>query len=230
MRQFDLSMGGMRFLLTLQDPDSGGFFNRRDQMDASGMQDVWNSSQAGLTCLVTGHVEEALATAAFLERVYDLQPDVKHRLYNVYSPSRGLVTDPVEGEEKPFVVDASKPAQYYFQPGIAAAFLCRVYMGTGEKKHLNLARKYIGFVEGCKHLYSAPQVCKVGWGAALLYQTTKEARYYHLAQNVAQYLVDHQFPEGYWLNIPSHRALPKVLEVTEEFVVHLDTILNALST
>ncbi len=230
MRQFDLSTRGMRFLLRMQDRDSGGFYNRRDQTGPSGKQDLWYNSQVGLTCIVTGHIDEAKKVASFAKKVYELQPEIEDRLYNVYSPSDGLVTEFPEDEAKSHVVEASEPRQYYFQPGIAAAFLSRMHMATSEPTYLELARKYIEFAMRCEHLYSAPQCCKVGWGAALLYQITKETRYYDLAMNVAEYLLDHQHPEGYWLNVEPHTAYKNVVEITEEFVVHLDTILSAIVT
>jgi hypothetical protein len=230
LRQFDIAYRGMGFLLGLQDKESGGFFNRRDETGQSGKEDLWYSSQAGLTCLMTGHLGAAERTAAFVETVCEAQPDPDERLYNVYASGDGLVTDFPEHQAKAHVVEASEPKQYYFQPGIATAFLCRMYMATSKPRYLDLARKYTAFATKCEHLFSAPQVCKVGWGSALLYQITREAAYHDLASSVAEYLMDNQYPEGYWLNVAPYRALGNALEITEEFVVHMDTILNALAT
>ncbi len=230
LRQFDISYKGMRFLLNLQDKDSGGFFNRKDEMGPSGEEDLWCTSQAGLTCLITGYLKEATSVASFMETLYELQPDIKHRLYFVYSPNNGLVTDFSKDNATRYCVDVNKPKQWYFEPGIAAAFLCRMHMATGEPSYLNLAKKYIEFAMRCTQMFSVPQVCKVGWGSALLYQITKDTTFYDLAMKVAQYYIDHQYPEGYWMNIEPYRAFPNVIEITAEFVVHLDTILCAVST
>lgn len=230
LRQFDLSCRGMRFLLGFQDRDSGGFFNRKEEMGPGGEEDIWCSSQAGLTCLLTGHLEQARKVAHFLETVYKLQPDKERSLYFVYHRGKGLVTDFPEEKATAYCIQADRPRQYYFQPGIAAAFLCRLYMATAERKHLDLAKDYIEFATGCTHLFSAPQVCKVGWGSALLYQVTKDSRYYDLAMKVADYFVEHQYPEGYWMNIAPYRTLQSIIEITAEFTVHLDTIIGGLST
>jgi len=230
LRQFDLSYKGMRFLLTLQDRESGGFFDEMSEDGPCGEEDIWCSSQAGLTCLVTGHVKEAELVASFLEMIYESQPDIAHRLYHVYSPGKGLVTEFPEEKAKAYYVDAEKPKQWYFMPGIASAFLCRMYMATGKSRYLELAEKYMEFAMRCKYLFSAPQVCKVGWGAALLYQVTRDHRYYDLAARVADYFIEHQYPEGYWINVAPYRELPHIIEITAEFVVHLDTILCALTT
>lgn len=230
LRQFDLSYKGMKFLLTLQDKKSGGFFNRKDDMGPSGEEDLWCTSQAGLTCLITGRMKEAMKVASFVETIYKLQPDIKQKFYFVYSPSKGLVTDFPEEKTTSYCLEANKPKQWYFELGIASAFLCRMYMARGESSYLDLAKKYIESAMRCTHLFSVPQVCKVGWGAALLYQITKDVMFYDLAMKVAEYFIDHQYPEGYWMNIAPYRTFPDVIEVTAEFTVHLDTILNAVST
>ncbi len=230
LRQFDLSYRGMRFLLAFQDRHSGGFLNRKEQTGPGGEEDIWCTSQAGLTCLLTGHLEQARKVAVFLETMYKLQPDWSQRLYFVYRPGKGLVTDFPEEKATFYCIDADRPRQYYFQAGIAAAFLCRLHMATAEGRYLELAKKYIEFATRCTHLFSAPQVCKVGWGSALLYQITKEAQYCDLSMKVADYFVQHQYPEGYWMNIAPHRSLQSIIEITAEFTVHLDTIIGALST
>ncbi len=171
-----------------------------------------------------------MKVASFMETVHELQPDAKRKLYFVYSPSKGLVTDSPKEKATAYCVDVDKPKQWYIEPGIAAAFLCRMYMASGKSRYLELAKKYIAFAMRCTYLFSAPQVCKVGWGAALLYQITKNRQYYDLAMKVAEYFVDHQYPEGYWMNIAPCRTIMDVIEITSEFVVHLDTILNAIST
>ncbi|MBU7004925.1 MAG: hypothetical protein HXS50_05120 [Theionarchaea archaeon] len=230
LRQFDISSRGMEFMLTMQDPDSGGFYLRKDQMGPEGIQDIWLSSQAGLTCLMTGNMDAAEKTASFIEKVYDQQPDIENSFYNTYSGEKGLITEFDEASKKAHVVESSGRMQYYFQPGIAAAYLCRMHMATGRDKYLDLAREIEKFAMGCKHLFSAPQVCKVGWGSALLYQITKEHEYRDMTERIVEYFIDRQYPEGYWLNVAPYHSLAKALEVTEEFVVHLDTFQNALAT
>jgi hypothetical protein len=162
--------------------------------------------------------------------MYETQPEIEDKLYLVYTPEKGLVKEFPEESVKGYLIDAREPAQMYFMPGIASAFLCRLYMATGEQGHLDLAVKYTEFAMRCEHLFSAPQVCKVGWGSALLYQLTREQRFYELTQKVADYFIEHQFPEGYWINIPPYDTMEHIIEVTAEFVVHLDTILCALTT
>ncbi len=230
LRQFDISYKGMRFLLTLQDKESGGFYDEMSKEGPRGEEDIWCTSQAGLTCLITGYLKEAERVASFLEMMYEEQPDIERKLYFVYKEGEGVITEFPKEKAKAYCVDVDKPEQWYFMPGIASAFLCRIYMATGRSRYLELAEKYIEFATRCKHLFSAPQVCKVGWGAALLYQITRDYRYYDLAMKVADYFIEHQYPEGYWINVAPYRELQHIIEITAEFVVHLDTILCALTT
>lgn len=229
LKQYDLSQKGIQFLINMQDEKTGGFYNLKDKPYKQQRMDIWTSSQAGLACIATGKLAEAEKTAQFLDSMIDLQPDIDTKLYNVYQPKEGLSTSYPEEEAKYFVVDSKSTLQYYFIPGIAAAFLGRLYMAAGHKKHLDLAEKYLAFSLRCSEdQFTRPQVGKVGWGAAILYQITKNSTYLNLARKVAQYLVDYQYPEGYWWNIPPFIELHHTIEVTAEFVLHLDSILTAI--
>ena len=128
------------------------------------------------------------------------------------------------------MVDATGRRQAYYAPGIAAAFLARLHMATGQPAYLELAESYIQFAMRCSgDQFMRPQVGKVGWGASLLYQITKKYEYRDLAFRVGDYLLDNQFEEGYWLNTHPAVAYHNVLEVTAEFVVHMETISTALT-
>ena len=230
-RRFDISIPGINFLKKFQEPETGGFYNKYQETGPSGFLDIWTSSQAGLTCLTTGYLKAAEKTGEFLEMMYNIQPDIENKLYNVFNPGEGLAEKfPMELEPL-YVVDVDKPLQYYFMPGIAAAHLSRLYMATGEMRWLKSAKNYLEFALSCSEdMYHRPQVGKVGWGAALYYTATKDTRFRELALKVAEYLVDAQEPEGYWLNIKPYREYHQVIEVTSEFIVHLNTILGAIST
>jgi hypothetical protein len=234
LQQFDIVHRGMKFMLSMQDRKSGGFFSSLTGMGPDGSQEVWNTCQAGLTCLMAGYLPEAKKVGAFLAYMWEHQPDTQHRLHHLYTPRTGLVTDitgKTEDEIGEIMVDATQPKQWFFVPGIAAAFLTRLYQATQEPSYLELAENYIHFATRCSEdQFSRAQVGKVGWGASLLYQVTKKSEYKALAFRVGDYLLDTQFAEGYWLNTYPSVQYHNVLEVTAEFVVHLDTISAALST
>jgi hypothetical protein len=234
LKQYDLAQKGIQFLLRMQDEETGGFYNFKDKPREEQRLDIWTSSQVGLACIATSRLPEAEKTAQFLETMFNLQPDFNINLYNVYQPKKGLLTSYPKEEAKYFLLDSKSTTQYYFIPGIAAAFLGRLYMVTEERKYLDLAEKYITFSLRCSEdQFTKPQVGKVGWGAAVLYQITKNSTYLNLARKVAQYLVDYQYPEGYWwltspMTTTNENELHHVIEVTAEFVLHLDSILTAI--
>jgi hypothetical protein len=225
LRQFDLSFRGMDFLLTLQDQETGGFYSRKDDLTSSGEQDIWVSSQAGLTCLMTGYIKEAQKVGSYLEKMWDLQPDPENRLHYVYTSSKGL--------SKKAVVDTKESKQLYFQPGIAAAFLARLYMTTHEERHRDLAKEYIEFAMRCSDdKFSRPQVRKSGWGAGFVYQITKDTRYRLYAKQVLNYILDAQYPGGHWANLIASSLRPELyqaIETSAEAIVHLDHITASIN-
>lgn len=233
LRQFDISYRGIGFVIDrLQDPQNGGFFKDPVHTGPHGEEEVYTTSQAGLACLITGHLGAAEKVGAFLEMVWKAQPDPQNKLYHVFSPSQGLVTD-LEGKDAvgAYVVEKQAERQWYFVPGIAAAVLARLYMATGKETYLNLAQHYQGFAMECTDKqFEVPQVGKTGWGAALLYQVTKESQYRDWTIRVGDYFVRSQKADGHWENIKPFDEPRYNLEATSEFVVHLDTIIGALST
>ena len=134
LRQFDISYRGMKFVRTLQDRENGGFFNHPRDTSPTGLEEIWNTCQGGLTCLVVGDLEAAKGVGAFLRTMWEAQPQPESKLYRMFSPAQGLITDlgGVEaGSIGEYVVDAKGRRQAYFVPGIAAAFLARLAHGNG---------------------------------------------------------------------------------------------------
>lgn len=236
LRQFDISIPAMEFLIkNYHDNENGGFFNNIENTGADGEKEICHSSQGGISALMTGHIETARKVAHFLKKVYDAQLELPDRLYIYYSTKKGLITDfnNTPEERRNYVIEAQEPRQMYFAPGIAAAFLVRLYMVTKNIEYLELAKKYQKFAMGCtERQFEVPQVCKTGWGSALLYQVTKEEKYKEWTIRVGDYYVASQFEDGHWENIEPHKE-PQIeinVRVTAEFIVHVDNIIGALST
>ena len=235
LRQFDISIPGMKFLIeNFHDKEDGGFFNNKESTGADGEKEMCNSSQGGLSALITGNIETARKVAQFLKKVYDAQPELPDRLYLCFSSEKGLITDlnnKAPEEYSSYVIEAQEPEQHYFAPGIATAFLVRLYMVTKKIEYLELAEKYQKFAMDCtERQFEVPQVCKTGWGSALLYQVTKKEKYKEWTIRVSDYYVASQFKEGYWENKEPFKQPQMTLRITAEFIVHLDTIIGALSS
>jgi hypothetical protein len=119
--------------------------------------------------------------------------------------------------------------QYWFWGGICAAFLCRLFMAEARSEYLDLARRYMDFTIGSSDAqFNWPAVCKGSWGASLLWQLTGEPRYEAFAHRMGEWYLRRQEPEGWWHPLVE-QTLGDVIEVTLEFVMHLDTLIGALS-
>jgi hypothetical protein len=128
LRRFDIVYCGTRHLLTWQDPESGGFYNNRKDTTATSEQELFPACQGGMTFILTGQIEAARKAGYWVKRLWELQPDVEHKLYHVYSPATGLVTHYAPDQEAVYVTKKDEPWQYHYNGGIAAAFLTKLYM------------------------------------------------------------------------------------------------------
>ena len=72
------------------------------------------------------------------------------------------------------------------------------------------------------------QVCKSSWGSSLLFQITGEDQYREWTHRMGDWYVSTQQPEGYWA-WDMHTTLGARLELTLEFVMHLDTLIGGLA-
>jgi len=247
--QFDLSHRGVDFLLTMQDPKSGGFYAMRRDMDKEDIvwkpggrysvhaavqdnatQQLMCTAMAGLACLYTGRLRQARAAGDFLLRLWDLQPDPVHKVYYMYKNDVGLLTRFKDEHAQAYVIDSSREKQYYFQLGIAAAFLSSLFLATGNQDYLTGGSRYLDFVFGCeKDKFSTPQSGKLGWGAAYLARITGKNEYRQVAETIRDYLIDLQSEEGCWLPPETGPVGVATIDVTSEFVSLLNEIQVGLS-
>ncbi|HYM16361.1 MAG TPA: hypothetical protein VEZ14_12460 [Dehalococcoidia bacterium] len=226
--RFDITRRGMEFLLTLQSNEFGGFRIQRDKPDSP--QDLLCSAQAGNACLSTGHLPRAKEVGRFLRAVWDAQPHPERELFFVYKPGQGLRTDFPEDRQRLHSIRIDKRRQMYFNMGIAAAFLARLTMATGDAAWADLGKSYleIGF-NVLDEMYETAQVGKVGWGAALIYGVTGERRYLELATRVGDALIAQQTESGGWDNTGGYVSDVVRTEVTCEFIVLLDEMISGVA-
>ena len=225
LAQLDLAQRGMDFLMRLHDSESGGFYSSATDRGPDVLQDIWVVSGAGQAALATGRIDVARAVGRWFRAVMEQQPEFPRRLYGVFSRARGLITEPDPADPTRFVLEQDATGdQQFFNPGIAAGFLCRLYQASGESEWLALAREYLRFVEGASDfLWGLLRAGKVGWAGALLYTLTGEATYANVARRVGAMLVETQAGDGSWnLFGAAHN------DMTAEMVVWLDEIYQAL--
>ena len=75
--------------------------------------------------------------------------------------------------------------------------------------------------------FKYPSVCKSSWGSSLLYQVTGEATYRDWTLRMGDWYVAQQESDGRW-HPWIEQTEGDVIEITLEFVMHLDTLIGAL--
>lgn len=233
-RQYDLSYGCMPFLLSLQDPSSGGFANDMTDHGPSDTMDVPYSVGSGLACIATGHLEQARKVYGYLTRVWEQQDELPHRLYYNYSRAAQKVVREFPPEDQLLHVVVSQEAvrQRWTVGGIASAFLCRLYMADPRPEYTHLARQYMKFsMESTDGQFKFAPVCKSGWGSTLLYQVTGETQYRDWTIRMGDWFADTQSEDGSWMGrFPGDGKLSSQIHLTAEFVAHVDNIIAGLSS
>lgn len=234
LRRFDLARRVMSAARNGFDPDTGGvYMDRRFQQPDAG-QLLFLTSQYGMSAAITGNVEDARLVGSWLERLWCAQPDLPDRLYTIWIPASGLLTGVPEGENPRHVVNiAGAEQQFHYNGGIAAAALVHIWMVTGERRWLDLARQYQRFsIDSTPLQFNTRQVCKSAWGAGLLTLAARTDAYRDWLIKMVHWFADLQEGGGNWVNTPVLDPDPtesRLVEVTAEFVVHLDTAIAALA-
>jgi hypothetical protein len=234
LRRFDLARRLMNAASSGFDIESGGaYMDRRDQ-DVDGGQLLFLTSQYGMSAAITGLVDDARRVGEWLERLLEAQPDFPNRLYTMWSRQSGLLIDVPEGENPSHIVNiASEEQQYHYNGGIAAAALVHIWMVTGEDRWLKLARTYQSFsIQSTPLQFNTRQVCKSAWGSGLLTLAIRNGDYEDWLIGMANWFADLQRADGSWTNTPGLDPNPtesRLVEITAEFVVHLDTTIAALA-
>ncbi len=231
--RFDIAQRTMRFALRSQDPSSGGAFQNRDQTGPDGPQLLFLTSQLGMSAILTGHINAALKVGTWFQRLWEAQPELPARLYTTWTTAGGLATEvPEGGNRMHYVQESQEERQYHYNGGISAAFLSRLYLQTGDPAWLNLARDYQRFsMESTERQFLTRQVCKSAWGAGLLSVITGEPLYRDWTARLGDWFTNGQEHDGSWVNTPylsPNPTLANRIEITAEFVVHLDTVIGAL--
>jgi hypothetical protein len=234
LRRFDLASRAMRFASDFQDPDTGGVWMCRDRTGSHDPQLLFLTCQFGMSAVITGRLEAALNAGIWLKRLWDNQPELPHLLYTAWAPADGLITRvDNEHDARHYVNDARQERQYHYNGGIAAAFLTHLAMATGDRAWLDLAHAFQHFsMLSTERQFATKQVCKSAWGAGLLFLVTHDRTYLPWLIRMGDWFVAEQEPDGGWSNTPYLDPQPTVahrVEVTAEFVVHVDTVIAALA-
>jgi hypothetical protein len=221
-----------------QDAETGGAYAAHPDIRSSQRQDLFPTAQLGMTGLTTGHMDLAHGAYQWISALFKAQPELPTRLYTATEGSQ-LVTHTGGDEDLAWqvVTDFTRPRQAFYNPGIAAAFLGRYYMATGNEQALQLACDYLELtIQGTDAQFDhddSVQVCKFAWGASVLLEATDDPTYLRHVRRMGGWFVDAQNPDGSWDNSPflmdrgGHVESVRV-EITAEFIQHLTSVVNAI--
>jgi hypothetical protein len=230
--QYDLSYGLMPCLLSYQDPRSGGFANDRlaDGSQSDDM-DIPFACGPGFACIATGHLAEARKVYQYLKHIYEAQQELPARFfYTLSRDSQMPIRQYAEDKWTRYVVENQDPRrQRWTIGGIAAGFLCRLYLVEPRPEYLALARQYQAFsIAATEHQFDWSHVCKSSWGSSLLYQLTGEDQYLQWTYKMGDWYVERQNAEGYW-HWDYYTTLGSHIELALEFVMHIDILIGGLA-
>lgn len=220
----DISRAGWAFIQTLQDPNTGGFCsNRPFQQNADNQEDPLSSAWVSNVALHLGRIDSAVRAADFIRMIWDIQPDLENCFYFRWRPRQGLIlTRPSEEPaDRDFRVSLTEPENWYYVLGAQIAFLAKLYLATGDPRHIELSLRVNDFTMRChKDVFRTDSSGKVGYGNALLYYATGREEHLRVAVRCADYLVADQQSNGYWM-----RGGKPTASSTAEFCLWLTTLL-----
>lgn len=237
---YDLSVGLFPELLRWQDPVSGAFANDREADGSmSDVMDIPYACGAGFAALAVGRIDVALRVAGFLRTIRAAQapsedpatgiPRTFHCFWSRTRQRPMLPGDPGYGPHMT-VENGADRMQRWTIGGIAAGFLARLVLATGDRAWLALARDYQAFsLAATPAQLRYPSACKSSWGSSLLYTLTGEPVYRDWTLRMGDWYVAHQDAEGAWRPWVETHPNDRVW-ITLEFVMHLDTLLGALAS
>jgi hypothetical protein len=237
--RYDLANKIMDALVGYQNQGSGGAYSQTPEARGSQpFEDLYPTAQLGLAGLCTGRLSVAAGAYRWITNLWDAQPDLPGRLFTRMSRGQ-LVTDAADDAMSRFhmVTDLGGARQAFYNPGIAAAFLGRYYLATGDHEALVAASRFLSLsAAGGPEQFNyqeSRQICKFGWGSAVLTEADPgNASYESYTLRMTQWFVESQEADGRWHNSPFLDPGPTEagdMAVTTEFVLHLSTILAALS-
>jgi hypothetical protein len=229
--RYDIARALLDDLIAWRDPKSGAFPNSQlPDGSPSDNMDIPFTCGVGFAFLVTGQLEHARAIAAYLRHIYDAQDELPDRFFYALSRTTNMpIRSYPESERRWYIVENQDPRdQRWTVGGIAAGFLCRLYLAEPREEYIELARKYQAFsMSATDRQFDHAAACKSSWGSSLLYQVTGESEYLDWTTRMGDWYLTTQHADGHWSFDRTTEG--RLIDLTLEFVMHLDTIIGCLS-
>jgi len=224
--RFPLVRKGIEYILTRQDPNSGGILSEiNPHAEHGGRQDIVSTSKAGSACLSAGRIPEAVLMGDWLSKMLESQPEPGTVLYTCWDSNHGLITTFPEEDSLVYAVHANRGLQWFYYPGIAMEFLGRLYRVTRRQQYLEASLRFFDFACRCgEDILRTDPGAIIGSAAALMYQIDGNPHFRDAALVVGDGLVEKQTATGFWFKQdeadttdPAYHHL-LTLEGTAEFV------------
>ena len=237
LERYDTALRLAKRLSAYQHPETGGAFAAHPDHRTDERQDIFPTAQLGMTGITTGQMDLAHGAYKWFDSLWKAQPELPTRLYSATDGTELITSGHDDRSTWQVITDFTKPRQASYNPGIAAAFLGRYYMATGNDAALELARNLLDLTVNATEAQfdynDSVQVCKFAWGASILLEATGEQRYLDYALGMGLWFIEAQNDDGTWNNSPFLMAETKDpdsvrVEITAEFVQHLVTIATAV--
>lgn len=229
--RYEIAAPALRFLLSQQDPDHGGFYSVAARGGERVRADSMSTAMCGVACLAAGQTAAAVRAGDCLIRMVEMQPDPEERFYTTLDPEGRLLTDFAPEVAEWRVVQARGPAQRWFAVGLPFAFAVLLSRATGERRYAELADWLFAFQARGAEPWDVPSSGKAGWACSILYRDTGDPRYRAIALRVAGQIMGYQTEAGYFRLGPAPAPAaepaafaPFIYDVTAEFVLWLTLI------
>ena len=218
--RYEIAAPASDFILSQQDPQSGGFYSRRVATGESTCCDTMSAGAAGIACLASGQFGAARKLGGFLQHMVDLQPEPEQRFYTTLETDGKLLTAFPEEDAFARVIDTGAADQCWYAVGLPFAFLVQLEQGTGESRFGDLAQSLFGFQTRCVNPWEGGSSGKAGWACAMLYGITGEDQYREIALRVARFIVSLQDADGGWVGGSGDGALSNsAMDASAEFTL-----------
>jgi len=195
--RYDVAAPAVRFLLSQQDPASGGFYANKSVGGKKQRIDTMSSGIAGVACLAAGQIEAARKLAGFFQKMIDMQPAPDKYYLTLEADGKLGVNFPAD-QAGWRVVETTKPDQTWYAVGLPFVFSVLLYDATGEERYAKLAQWYFDFQSRCVNPWAGGSSGKAAWGCSIMYHRTGDAKYLKIAEQVARLQLSCQTPAGWF--------------------------------
>jgi len=198
---------------------TGGYLTGEPGQHDDGRQDIVTIAGCGNALLAWGAVAEAAAAGDCLLRVLAEQAGPADP-FCLYLDGDGRLLAELDLPERLYRIHLQRPDQAYVYLGMAAIFLARLGLVTGQARYRAGAEGYFAVTEACgDRVFRGTGCCKTGWAAAGLYHLTGDGRYRPAVAAAAAQLLAAQGPAGNWVKPDRSDVLD--CDSTGEMVYHL---------